>query len=136
MHFPNAFGVHVALYGAWWCKPTDGVEKWNPKSSSSFWLILDCSITGEYPKISELPLQKISAVPRHFFGIRYLYQDQEFNKIGERTVKQTDWQKLRLYLATVISFCPLLCLLRLMIFWPFSAAGFFEFFYIVLYGIS
>ena len=65
MCFPSDAGIYGALYGAWWCEPPDGVQKWNPKSSSYLkllkawkYLILDCSIPTEYPKISELPLHE------------------------------------------------------------------------------
>ena len=37
--------------------------------------------------------------PELFWGYRYMYWDQDFNKsIGEHTVRQTDRQKLWLYL--------------------------------------
>ena len=72
MRFTNAAESHCSLYGAWWCEPPDEVQKLNSKSSSfpvfKTW-ILDCFIPGEYSKISELPLQKISYVPRNFLGI-------------------------------------------------------------------
>ena len=72
MRFTNAAESHCSLYGAWWCEPPDEAQKLNSKSSSfsvfKTW-ILDCFIPGEYSKISELPLQKISYVPRNFLGI-------------------------------------------------------------------
>ena len=46
--------------------PSDGFQKWSPKSSSFVKVfitwneqILDCFIAGEYPKISEFLLHKI-----------------------------------------------------------------------------
>ena len=38
-----------------WCEPPDEVQKWDPKSSS----YLKVLKAWKYPKISELPLQKI-----------------------------------------------------------------------------
>ena len=52
---PNVPGVDGALYGVWWCEPTDVVQKWSPKSSSYLKVLKAC----KYPEISELPLQKI-----------------------------------------------------------------------------
>ena len=86
MHFPDTAEIHGALYGTWWCEPPDGVQKWNPKSSSYFkefklwkWLILDCSISGETPSIP----------------YRYMYRNWDFKKI----IGEIDWQKLWSYLA-------------------------------------
>ena len=53
--FPNAARIDEALYGVWFCEPTDVVQKWNSKSSS----YLKVLKAWKYPKISELPLQKI-----------------------------------------------------------------------------
>ena len=42
----------------------------------------------------------VSAIPRVFWAYQYMYWDRDFNKsIGEHTVRQTDQQKLWLYLA-------------------------------------
>ena len=47
----------------------------------------NCTITVPYPEF--------------FWAYRYMYRDRDFNEsIGEHTVKQTDRQKLWLYLAT------------------------------------
>ena len=105
-HFPNTAGKNGVLYRAWWCEPTDGVQKWNPESSRYLkvfktweWPILDCSIPGECLKISEVPLQKISAVPRNLL-VTPVHVPGPDKIIAEPTVRQTVWQKLSLYLAT------------------------------------
>ena len=106
-HFPNTAGKHGVLYRAWWCEPTDGVQKWNPESSRYLkvfktweWPILDCSIPGECLKISEVPLQNISAVPRNLL-VTPVHVPGPDKIIAEPTVRQTVWQKLSLYLATL-----------------------------------
>ena len=108
-HFPNTAGIHGVLG---FCIEPGGVNSLmgsrneilkapaisrylKPESGR----LLDCSIPGECLKISEVPLQKISAVPRNFLVIPVHVPGRD-KIIAEPTVRQTVWQKLSLYLAT------------------------------------
>ena len=55
MHFPNSAGIYGALYWVRCFEPPNGVRKQNSKSSS----YLKVLKAWKYPKISELPIQKV-----------------------------------------------------------------------------
>ena len=69
MHFLNVAGIHQTQYGVWWCELLDGVQKWNPKSSS----YLKVFKTIFFKKLQTVHAMSIKSMITHPWGWSWIY---------------------------------------------------------------